>query len=352
MLTPERRVALLMHGGLTGLHGKTGLTLLRYSSAQIVAVIDREAAGRPVPVLTGIARDVPVVTDLSTALAYDPDTLVIGVAPSGGRLPERDWSDLAAAACHGLNLVNGLHTPLADHPELKAHLRPGQWIWDVRREPDNLTIASGQAAQTAGRRVLVVGTDMAVGKMSTALELQRAAQAAGYRAKFLATGQAGVMIAGTGIALDAIRVDFAAGAVEQLVVAHAHDQDLVIVEGQGSLFHPGSTATLPLLRGTQPTDLILVHRAGQTHIRNCPQVQLPPLQDAVQFYEAMACAAGAFAPATVVAIGLNTSHLEESEAWQAIADVANETGLPCTDPVRFGATQLLEALKLTGSKIA
>jgi uncharacterized NAD-dependent epimerase/dehydratase family protein len=185
---------------------------------------------------------------------------------------------------------------------------------------------------------------MSVGKMSASLELNRAAQRRGIRSKFLATGQAGVMIAGDGIPLDAIRVDFAAGAVEQLVMRYGNDHDLLIVEGQGSLLHPGSTATLPLIRGTQPTGLVLVHRAGQTHIRNHDHVPIPPLPEVIRLYEMVASAGGAFAPVRVVAIALNTGHLDESAAQGVIEQVREETGLPCTDAVRFGADLLLEAM--------
>jgi uncharacterized NAD-dependent epimerase/dehydratase family protein len=185
---------------------------------------------------------------------------------------------------------------------------------------------------------------MGVGKMSTSLELNKAAQKRGLRSKFLATGQAGLMIAGDGVPLDAVRVDFAAGAVEQLVMRYGSDRDILHIEGQGSLLHPGSTATLPLIRGSQATDLILVHRAGQTHIRNHPQVEIPPLPEVIQLYETVARAGGAFAPVKVAAIALNTFHLNVSEAQQAIEQVQAETKLPCTDVVRFGADVILDTL--------
>lgn len=180
--------------------------------------------------------------------------------------------------------------------------------------------------------------------MSTSLELNKAAQKQGWRSKFLATGQAGLMIAGDGVPLDAVRVDFAAGAVEQMVMRYGNDYDILQVEGQGSLLHPGSTATLPLMRGTQPTHLILVHRAGQTHIRNHPHVLIPPLVKVIQLYESVASAAGAFATVRVVAIALNTANLDEAGALQAIATIQGETQLPCTDVVRFGAESLLSAV--------
>jgi uncharacterized NAD-dependent epimerase/dehydratase family protein len=152
------------------------------------------------------------------------------------------------------------------------------------------------------------------------------------------------MIAGDGIPLDAVRVDFAAGAVEQLLMRYGNDYDLLIVEGQGSLLHPGSTATLPLIRGTQPTGLVLVHRAGQTHIYQNEHVPIPPLPEVIELYEMVAKAGGAFAPVQVVAIALNTGHLDAEAAQRAIEQVKEETGLPCTDAVRFGADLLMDAV--------
>ncbi len=343
-LEANQRLAILLHEGIRGAHGKTGVALLRYSEAPIVAAIDRQCAGESLAKLTGIARDVPIVATLAEALPYAPDVLVIGIAPSGGVLPDEWLQEVKQAVAAGLSVVNGLHTPLATVPELRDRLREGQWIWDVRQEPSNLTVGSGKARSLSCQRVLTVGTDMGVGKMSTSLELNAAAQRRGLRSKFLATGQAGLMIAGDGVPLDAVRVDFASGAVEQMVMRFGKDYDILHVEGQGSLLHPGSTATLPLIRGSQPTQLVLVHRAGQTHIRNHPHVPIPPLPEVIKLYEAVAGAAGAFAPVSVVAIALNTAHLDTSAAQLAIEQTQAETGLPCNDPVRFDAEALLNAM--------
>jgi uncharacterized NAD-dependent epimerase/dehydratase family protein len=146
------------------------------------------------------------------------------------------------------------------------------------------------------------------------------------------------------VPLDAIRVDYASGAIEQSVMRYGEDHDILFVEGQGSLLNPASTATLPLLRGTQPTHLILVHKANLTHIQHFPDFQIPPLPKVVALYEAVATAGGTFAPAKVVGIALNTFGLDEKAAQGAIAQAADETGLPCTDAVRFGGEPLLAAI--------
>jgi uncharacterized NAD-dependent epimerase/dehydratase family protein len=340
-IEPKNRVAILLHEGIRGKHGKTGLAFLRYSEAKIVAVIDAQSAGESLSEVTRIDRDAPIVKNISEALFYQPEILLIGIAPSGGILPDAWWQEIKEAVAAGVSIVNGLHTRMAIQFE---GLQPCQWIWDIRQEPKELSVGTGKARSLAGKRVLTVGTDMAIGKMSASLELHKIARQQGIDSRFVATGQGGIAIAGKGIALDAIRVDFAAGAVEQIVMDVGEDGELIIVEGQGSLLHPGSTATLPLLRGSQPTELILVHRAGQKHIRDFPDVLIPPLSEVVKLYEAVASAAGAFGNTKVKAIALNTFHLNNQEALKAIAEVEQNTGLPCTDAVRYGAEVLLEAI--------
>ncbi len=333
-----------MHEGLQGAKGKTGISLLRYSEIPIVVVIDETSAEKSLAELTGIQRSIPVVASVEAALAYNPDVLTIGIAPSGGALPSPWWQEVKQAVAAGLSVVNGLHTPMSSDPELNALLKGEQWIWDVRREPSGLTVGSGQARSLSCLRVLTVGTDMSVGKMSTSLELHKASQQRGLKSRFLATGQTGLMLGHDGIPLDAVRIDFASGAVQGIVMKYGPDYDILHIEGQGSLMNPASTATLPLIRGSQPTHLILVHRAGQTHIHNFTDFAIPPLTQAIQVYETVAAAGGTFDRVKVAAIALNTFYLPEDEAKAAIAQVQQETGLPCTDSIRFGAEPLLDAI--------
>lgn len=348
MLGPDAPIVLLQHGGLDTLSGKTGLAMLRYRRGPIVAVVDPQHAGADLEAVTGIARAVPVVASLAEALPFAPEVAVVGLAPSGGRLPEAMAVDVAAALAAGLSLASGLHSRLGDDPALAALVRPGRWIWDLRREPPDLSVACGRAATLPGRRLLAVGTDMAVGKMSACLELHAAARRRGLDARFVGTGQAGILISGGGVALDAVRVDYAAGAVEAAVLAASADagpRSLVLVEGQGSLCHPGSTATLPLLRGSQPTDLLLVHRAGQRSLQRLASFPVPPLGQLIAAVEALAALArpaGSGAPPQVVAIALNTAQLDAAAAAEALAATAAETALPCCDPVRQGGEPLLD----------
>ena len=350
MLAAADRVVLLQHGGLDSLTGKTGLAMLRHRFGPIVAVIDPRHAGCSLGEITGIRRDVPIVASLEEALPFAPEVAVVGLAPSGGRLPDPVRRDALAALRSGLSLASGLHTRLAQDPELSSARQPGRWIWDLRCEPEDVRVGQARAAALSCRRLLALGTDMAVGKMSACFELLSAAQQRSLPTRFVGTGQAGILIGGGGVALDAVRVDYAAGAVESAVL-EAADQlppdGLVLVEGQGSLCHPASSATLPLLRGTQSTALLLVHRAGQTTIDRVPEIPLPPLRVLIRQIEALADLArpgtAGVAP-RVKAIALNTARLDEEQARCAVDQLAAELNLPCTDPVRWNAEPLLDAV--------
>jgi uncharacterized NAD-dependent epimerase/dehydratase family protein len=287
---------------------------------------------------------VPVVASVEEAAALGADILVPAIAPPGGVLPPAWRVEIVDALRHGMSIVNGLHASMAADPEFAAAKAPEAFIADIRREPDNVRNGLGLARELACRRILTVGTDMAIGKMTVSLACDRAATDRGLRSSFAATGQIGICISGDGVALDAVRVDFASGAVEQLVERLASHAELVWVEGQGSVLHPASTAWLPLMRGSMPTHMILCHRAGQDTVARAPWVRIPPLAEVAKLYEQVAAAAGALPTANVVAVAVNTSHLSDSEARDAIARIADETGLPATDPIRFGADILLDAV--------
>ena len=343
-LTTNNRLALLMHDHLTSPNGKMGFGLMRYGVAPIVVVIDRSQVGRNLHEVTGIACNAPIVATIEEALIFSPDVLVPAIAPAGGLLPE-DWMpEIAKALESGMSVVNGLHQPLATLPEFASKLRPDRFIWDIRQEPSGLQNGLGLARELPCKRVLFVGTDMACGKMTAALELHREALRKGIRSKFAATGQIGISIAGEGVPLDAVRIDFATGAVEQLVMRLGTDADVVFIEGQGSLLHPASTATLALMRGSCPNDLILVHRYGQKSVMRADWAHIPPLKEVIALNEIVCSASGALPSAKVKAIALNTSHLSESDAKRAIKSVKKETGLPTNDLVRFGSEEILDTV--------
>ena len=348
MIRSTNRLALLMHGHLRDRHGKMGFGLLRYSDATVACVIDADDAGGDLAAITGIASasGVPIVRSVDEARALGADVLVVAVATSGGVLPAGYREEILGALMNGMSLVNGLHGRYADDPEYASALVHDAWIWDVRQEPSGLVSGRGLAASLACRRVLTVGTDMAIGKMTASLEMDREGRARGLRSRMIATGQIGICITGDGVPLDAVRVDFASGSVEAQCLKYGPGHDILHIEGQGSALHPGSTAWVPLLRGSMATDLILVHRAGQTHLENgLDAFALPPLREVIALYETVAAAGAGYPPARVRGIALNCARLTTlAEVDAACTKVSEETGLVCVDVVRHGAGRLLDAL--------
>ena len=214
---------------------------------------------------------------------------------------------------------------------------------DLRRPPDDLNVPTGANLGLDAKIVLTVGSDCAIGKKTVAVELDREARERGLPSVFCPTGQTGIAIAGWGIAVDAVVSDFLAGAAERIVVEGARrGGKLLVVEGQGSLVHPlYSGVTLGLMHGAAPHAFVLCHQAGATEIEGCPGHAIPPLGELVELHERVSLPAR---KAKVAAIALNTAQLDDQAARQAVEDVENETGLPCDDPVRFGAARLLDAV--------
>ena len=333
--TPERRYAVLAEGRFADRHAKTAHGLVRYGRDEVVAVLDSTLAGRRVrEVMPELERDAPIVGTLEEALAHAPTSVLVGLAPAGGRLP-REWMEtLQAAADAGLEIVSGLHQRLA--PEL-----PGKPVWDVREPPGDVPLFSGEGFGVGPKVALTVGTDSAIGKMTATLEIERAAREAGLEAAFVPTGQTGVVIAGWGLCVDAVVSDFVAGASERLVLEAAKaSPDLILVEGQGSLGHPAySGVTLGLLHGSCADCLILCAADPAEEVfRGVPR---PSVARVARLYEEVA---SLVKPAPVVAVSLNTRGLDEGEAAELIAAIADETGLPAADPFRGSARPILEAV--------
>lgn len=344
------RFLILADGQFGPLTSKTANSCIRYIPERVVAVLAREHAGRTVQDVLGFGGAIPVVADLADGVARGggATAVLIGIAPAGGRLPAewRVW--LRDAIGRGLEIWSGLHTFIGDDPELGRLARErGVRLFDARRPPSDLPVADGRAADVDACVVLTVGSDCNVGKMTAQLELRDALVRRGRRTGFVATGQTGIFIAGWGIAVDAVVGDFIAGAAERLVLEGAPGHDILLVEGQGSLVHPGySGVTLGLLHGSCPDAQILCHQASREWIGDYagrgPWVRIPPLAELVRLYER---AAAPVRPAPVIGICLNTFDLSEAAARDAVARAAAETGLPASDPVRFDPGPLVTAIE-------
>ena len=248
-------------------------------------------------------------------------------------------------------MIAGLHAFLADDPELAAAAaRSGARLHDVRRPIVSRRVAARRTTRVPALVVLTVGSDCNVGKMTTALELQQGLLRRQVRASFVATGQTGILVADRGLPVDAVPADFVAGEIEHQVLEAAREADVVVVEGQGALHHPGySGVTLGLLHGTAPKAMILCHQAGRENVRRPGATDdearsepvIPPLPTLIDAYER---AAAWVHPSRVIGIALNTWGLSEAEARRAVLRAAEETNVPATDPVRFGADPLVEAV--------
>lgn len=348
--TTRRRLLILTEGQFGAHSAKTAYGVIRYGPDEVVAVLDSTRAGENVSShLPGF--DIPIVASLTEALSFPnpPDALLIGIAPTGGRLPESWRAVIGEAIAAGLDVLSGLHTFVGDDPEFaSAAVAHGTTIVDYRRPPERMETAVGRRHGPGKRVILTVGTDCAIGKMSVALELRRAATAAGDRASFVATGQTGMMIEGWGVAVDRLISDFAQGTVEWLVEQGEAQGDWVIVEGQGSLDHPAySSVTLALIHGATPQAMVMVHKPGLTghDFDHLPEASFPiaQLPGFIALHEQVA---GLVAPSRVVGIALNTSlYPDDRDAHRIIEDIAAETGLPTDDPVRFGADRLWPAIR-------
>ena len=343
-----RRIAILAEGAFEWHYGKTATGVIRYGKDTVVAVIDSTKAGKDVSQALGgsFGKGIPVVRNIHEALMYQPDTLLIGIAPMGGALPKEWHWQLLTAIEAGLDIISGLHVFVSDDDELRAAAeKRGVTIWDVRRPPEKNLVARFIPHRPGSHTVLLVGSDCAVGKMTVALELDREAQRRGLNSAFVATGQTGIMISGTGLPVDRIISDFVAGMVEEMVLDFCARHDWVFVEGQGALNHPGySPVTLGLIHGSMPDAMIFCHKAGATAIEGYENCPLPSLKRMIAFNEDTVSWVRPERPCKVVGLALMTHDLAEQEAQDALKQAEDETGLPATDVLRSGAGVLMDAL--------
>jgi uncharacterized NAD-dependent epimerase/dehydratase family protein len=318
-------------------YGKTMRGVVHYSPHPAVAILDSTRAGESY-------RGVPIVATVNDALSFKPTTALVGVATQGGRFPPAWRELLRICISKGLDIENGLHEFLTADPELsELARRHNVELRDLRKPPSDLNVPTGENLQIPAKIVLTVGSDCAIGKKTVAVELDLEARRRGLPSVFVPTGQTGIAIAGWGIAVDAVVADFLAGAAEQLVVeGAARGGEFLFVEGQGSIVHPAySGVTLGLVHGAAPHAFVLCHKAGATVTEGYPDHPLPPLPELVELYER---ASLPLRRARVAAVALNTAHLDEAAAAEAIEQVRDVTGLPADDPVRFGAGRLLDEL--------
>jgi uncharacterized NAD-dependent epimerase/dehydratase family protein len=280
-------------------------------------------------------------TTVEEAARAGARTLLVGVANSGGVLPEHWTATIVAGIEAGMDVASGLHMRLTDSPAIRqAAERHGARLFDVRHPTQ--TFATGKGTKRPGKRILAVGTDCSCGKMYTTLALEKEMQARGMKADFRATGQTGILITGEGVSIDAVVADFISGAVEWLCPANDADHwDLV--EGQGSLFHPSfAGVSLGLLHGAQPDYLVLCHEPTRTHMRGLPHQPLPGLGLCLE--RNLEAAQLTNPDVEALGVAINTAALNDAAARDYLAKVEDELGLPAVDPFRMGVAPLVDAL--------
>jgi len=284
------------------------------------------------------------VPDLSVAEAVKTGvkSFIIGVAPIGGHVPDNWVLSIEEAARAGMDIVCGLHFKLADFPGvLAAANASGARLVDVRNPPDNLPIATG--IKRSGKRVLMVGTDCAVGKKYSALALDQSMREAGMNSTFRATGQTGIILAGEGLPIDAVVADFIAGAAELVSPDNAEDH-WDVIEGQGTLFHPAySGVSLGLLHGSQPDGFVLCHDATRKTVTGWEHFDLPTIGDCIDLHVMMGRRTNP--DIRCVGVSVNTSGFPADGRSAYLARISNETGLPCVDPLINGCGAIVEYIR-------
>jgi uncharacterized NAD-dependent epimerase/dehydratase family protein len=335
----DRRIVILTDGHSNPLTAKTATSVVRYKPHEVVALFDTTQVGKTSGELLGVGGDTPVIGNLADA--ESPNTLLIGIAPQGGKLPPSWKQVILEAIDRGMEIVSGLHDFLSNDPDIRARAaEKGVTIYDVRKNNER-DVAKRQGLREDCLRIHTVGQDCSVGKMVASIELVRELTARGQDAKFVATGQTGIMIEGDGCPVDCVVSDFVNGAVEKLILAN-QEHDILVFEGQGSLAHPAySAVTAGLLHGCLPHGLVMCYEAGRKAVNGMSYIPLQPLSKLVEVYEAMT---SLHLPAKVIGVAMNTRLLNAEETEAEREKVERELGLPVCDVYRHGAGVLADAV--------
>ena len=342
-----RRVVILTDGHSDPHTAKTACCILRYRREDVVALLDSTHRGETAQAVLGVGGDIPVVGCLEEAPGAG--TLLIGIAPPGGKVPLAWRPVILEAITRGLDVVSGLHDFLNDDAEFaEAARRSGVTLFDIRRNREK-EIARRKGLTDKCIRIHTVGHDCSVGKMVVAVEVANELKRRGHTAKFIATGQTGIMVEGDGVPVDCVVADFVSGAIERHILAH-QNHDFLLIEGQGSLVHPSySGVTLSLLHGCSPHGLILCYEVGRDRVTGIPEMTVPPLAEIKRLNEAMA---NVMQPCEVIGIAMNGRRVSPEEAEDERQRVREEFGLPVCDIFRNGPGELADASEMLREKVA
>lgn len=334
----SRKIVALTEGYTNPQTAKTARNLIQYCPDEVVAIFDRMNTGKTSLELLGVGN-VPVVGSLDQL--SNANTLIMAVATPGGKLPKSYKEILLDAILKKMNIISCGHEFISDDPELIAAAKLAKvTLKDVRKNKER-DVAQRNGIRKDCLRILTVGNDCSLGKMVTSLELARALNNLGHDAKFVATGQTGILIEGDGIPIDAVVGDYINGAAEKLVLNNQH-HDILIIEGQASIVHPRySSVTLGLLHGCVPQGMIMCYEVGREFVYNMPEIKIPPMETVVNLYEEMT---SVMFPSKIIGFALNSKNVSEYEADKERRRIKEQFGLPACDVVRHGTEELVNAI--------
>jgi uncharacterized NAD-dependent epimerase/dehydratase family protein len=340
----SRRIIILAEGKFGPLESKTANQAIRYVPDQVIGVIDSRQAGRSAQDVLGFGGAIPVFADLKSSLSLRPDTLLVGIAPTGGKLPDEWRPVILEAIASKLEVMSGLHTRLRQDEEIAGPARQnGVRLIDLRGiPPEYEVVAQGRWKNRTARTILTVGTDCNVGKMTASLELHREFSRRGLKSDFVATGQTGILLSGKGIAVDSVISDYVAGAIELAVEKSvAAGSEFIHVEGQGSLTHQGySAVTLGLMHGVMPDAMIMAHHPAR--IADDYGFRIDDLKRLIELHEIIL---EPFKRSRVVGIAVNPVGMNAREIAAAKRKLEDQTGLPVADVLADGPAILADALE-------
>ena len=340
-MTPDpsrtRRILVYAQDRLHALGSKTANGLIMFRGAEVKVIVDRSKAGQTAQAVLGYGGSIPIVADIPSALAYDPDVLAVGIAPIGGAINPAWIPDLEMALSKGLEVWSGLHQFVQDVPKLRSYQ---DQIWDVRKPPADLRVAKGTWRERRSKVLLTIGSDANIGKMTSAMALQKQLKDLGLESVFIGTGQTGMMISGRGVAVDAVVSDFINGSIEAEIDKVDGQAPLIIVEGQGAVTHMGySGVTLGLLHGTMPDAFLLAHQPSR-HTDDYGQA-IPDLPYVIDLHQMLV---QNFTGARVLGVNLYSKDMDLDESRSACTTIESDVGIPVEDMVRDPSERVAKAV--------
>ncbi|MGB3300791.1 MAG: DUF1611 domain-containing protein [Phormidesmis sp.] len=328
--------------------GKTAHGLVRHSERyKVVGVLDSSLAGQDAGEALGEqAQNIPIFADLDDALNHlpsTPDCYIYGKAPLEACILPEERMLILAAMKKGMDIINGLHQFFSEDAEFAAAANHySVQIRDIRKPPSlaDLHVFTGAIAKVTIPVIALLGTDCACGKMTTAIELNKALNKAGIHSVLVATGQTGLMQgAKYGVSMDALVSQFVIGEVENAVVSAFEQEspDIILVEGQSAVSHPAFMSSVGILKGSMPDGVILQHPPARKVRCDFPNLPMPTIEHEIQLIEAISSA-------QVLAIALSHEGLSLDEIPAIAKHYEKQLQLPTTDVLSDGCQKLIKAL--------